>query len=88
MRARRPKLRYALPIFAAAIVISFLTLDAFLRSYNEASDEDRAQGIRTKNDTYTSARAMGAFPLSLVPELKEWPDAFHDRFAVEQRVSV
>lgn len=70
----RPKLRYALLVSGAALVISFGALDAYLRSYDEATEEDRGQGIHTKIGTYTSAAPIGTFPLSLIWALNQWPD--------------
>jgi hypothetical protein len=50
-------------------------LDAFLRCYNEASEENRVQGIRTKIGTFTSSDPIGTLPLSLIWAIKQWPDS-------------
>jgi hypothetical protein len=71
---RRRRLRYAVLISGAVLVIALGALDAFLRSFDEASEEDRAHGIRTKIGTYASARPIGTFPLFLIWSLRQWPD--------------
>jgi hypothetical protein len=60
--------------FLAILVLAIGALDAFLRSYDEASDEDRARGVRTKIGDYRSFRPIGTLPLPLILALKKWPD--------------
>lgn len=60
--------------FLVIVILAIGAFDAFLRSYDEASDEDRARGIRTKIGDYTSFRHIGMLPLPLVLALEKWPD--------------
>lgn len=71
----RARLWKALLIASAALVIILSALDVFLRSYDEVSEGERAQGIRTRIGTFSSARPIGTFPLSLIWALKQWPDS-------------
>ncbi len=61
--------------FGAILFLAIGIIDVILRSYlNEASSEDREQGIHTKIEGYSSLRAMGVFQLPLFFALKEWSD--------------
>lgn len=71
---RQRRLHYAVVILVAVLVIAVGALDTYLRSFDEASAEDRAQGILTKIGTYTSAQPIGTFPIALIWSLRQWPD--------------
>lgn len=60
--------------FLASVVLAVGALDAFLRSYDEASDKDRSRGIRTRVGDYTSFRHIGMLPLPLILALEKWPN--------------
>lgn len=63
-------------LFAIAAALALLAgvLDAFLRSRNNPTEEDRALGIKTRIGTYTRFEPMGFLPLSLVFAAYQWPD--------------
>ncbi len=61
-------------IFFAIVVVAVGGLDVFLRSHNDAADEDRALGVRTRIGDYRSFNPIGMLPLSLLLALNRWPD--------------
>ncbi len=56
------------------LAVSFVTLDAFVRSYNSATLEDEKIGIKTRIGSYSSFKTMGAMPVLLIASLKKWPN--------------
>ncbi len=61
-------------IFFVVVVVAIGGLDVFLRSQNDATDEDRALGVSTRMGDYRSFSSIGMLPLSLVLALNKWPD--------------
>lgn len=49
-------------------------IHTYLRSYDEATDEDRAHGVHTRIGNYTRFEPIGMFPISLVLASKKWPN--------------
>jgi hypothetical protein len=49
-------------------------IDVFVRTYDEATDQDRARGVRTRIGEYMRFEPMGMFPLPLVLALEKFPD--------------